>query len=80
MSTKHFSKADTTNSAQFPVSKVWHNLVRPQHSNAPSMAHQHGKASRSVDGNFQYWLSAGASEQNVTAATATPQQGLGLGP
>ena len=48
-------------------------------SNALSLAHQHGKASVLVDGNFQHWLSAGASGQNAPAP-ATPQQGLGLGP
>ena len=75
MPIKYFSKAETINSAQFPVCKVWHNPS----SNALSLAHQHGKASVLVDGNFQHWLSAGASGQNAPAP-ATPQQGLGLGP
>ena len=76
---KSIFSANTINSAQFPVSKVCVNPAQTRHSNALSLVHQHGKGSSLVDGNFQYWPSAGASGQNVTPAPATPQQGLGLG-
>ena len=51
-----FSKADTINLPQFLVHRVRRNPVQTCRSNAPSSAHQRGRASGVVDGNFPYWV------------------------
>ena len=54
-STKYFSKADTINLVQFLVLRVRRNHAQTSRSNAPSAAHQRGRVSGVVDGNFPYW-------------------------